>query len=191
MYFPLAQRPSRAWSMTAIVRPTAGDAASLGNAVRTAVRAVDPDVPVALATIESRMADALTPRRFTVQVLGAFAATALALACVGIWGVVAYAVARRTREFGIRIALGATPGSVRSLVQRDYLVPIAIGGGVGLVLSFWLMRLLEGLLFEVPATDPATFLTAVVVLGGAAWLASLAPAVRATRVTPLETMRAE
>jgi len=137
------------------------------------------------------MADPLPPRRCTVQVRVALAAAELALACVAIWGVGAYAVARRTREFGIRIALGATPGSVRSLVQRDYLVPIAIGGGVGLVLSFWLMRLLEGLLFEVPATDPATFLTAVVVLGGAAWLASLAPAVRATRVTPLETMRAE
>lgn len=190
-YFPLAQRPFRARSMTAVLRPASGNASALAPAVRDAVRAVDAEVPVALSTIESEMASALTPRRFTVLVLGLFAAIALALACVGIWGVVSYAVARRTREIGIRMALGADPGSVRRLVQRDYLQAAAIGGIAGIALSIGLARVIRSMLYETTAADPVTFLSVLAVLGAATWLASFIPSLRGTRVSPMETMRAE
>jgi putative ABC transport system permease protein len=190
-YFPLAQRPFRSWSMTAILAPAGGSASNLSNVVRESVRRVDSEVPVALATIENRLSRALTPRRFTVMVLGVFAAVALTLACIGIWGVVSYAVARRTREIGIRMALGADAPSVRRLLQLDYLRPAMLGAIAGLLGALALTRLLQSMLYETAPTDPATFLIVIAVLGAAAWLASFVPSLRATRISPMETMRAE
>ena len=190
-FFSYRQRPFRTWSMTAVVRPAGDNAASLATGLRDAVRRIDPNVPVTVSTIETRMSDALTPRRFTVLVLGIFSAVALILACVGIWGVVAYAATRRTREIGIRMALGADPVSVRRLIQRDYLGPAALGAILGLALSLALTRVLQGMLFEVQPTDPATFLAVIAVLAATTWLASFVPSFRGTRITPMETMRAE
>jgi putative ABC transport system permease protein len=190
-YFPLAQRPFRSWSMTAVVEPAAGPPAALAPGVREAARRVDPQVPVAIATIETRVADALTPRRFTMLVLAVFSAIALALACVGIAGVVAYAVARRTREIGIRIALGADAQAVRRLLQLDTLRPALFGAAAGLLAALGLTRLLQSLLYETQPLDPLTFAAVAAVLGGAAWVASYVPARRGTRVSPMETMRAE
>ncbi len=190
LYFSYRQRPFRTWSMTALVRPrTTIDA--VGPAVRDIVRQVDPDVPVAISTIEARLAGSVTPRRFTVFVLGVFAAVALLLACVGIWSVVAYAVATRTREIGIRMALGATAGSVRAHLQRGYLTPVGIGVVIGLALTLATTRVLRSLLYEVRPTDPLTLALTLALLGGAAWLASYVPSLRSTRMSPVETMRAE
>ncbi|MCI0433325.1 MAG: ABC transporter permease [Gemmatimonadetes bacterium] len=190
-YFPLSQRPFRSWSMTVVLRPAAGRAVDLAAGVRAAVRRVDEQVPVTISTIESRLSGALTPRRFTLIVLGFFALASLVLACIGIWGVVAWAVARRTREIGIRLALGADSPSVRRLIQRAYLTPVAIGCGAGLVLSLAVTRAVRGLLYDVQPTDPLVFVAVVTVLVAAAWLASFLPSRRTMRVSPLETMRAE
>jgi predicted permease len=190
-YFPWRQRPFRTWSMTIAARSSQGNAAALAPAFRDAVLRVDPDVPVTFATIESRLSTSLTPRRFTMIVLGFFAAAALVLACVGIWGVVAYAVARRTREIGIRMALGADAGSVRRLVQRGYLVAAGFGALAGLALSLALTRVLAGLLYGVHPNDPLTVVAVLATLATAAWLASFFPSRRTTRVSPMETMRAE
>lgn len=190
-YFPYAQRPFRSWSMTLVARAGRGTAAGLTPSIRDAVGRIDPDVPVTFATIESRISGSLTPRRFTMSVLAFFAAAALLLACVGIWGVVAYAVARRTREIGIRMALGADARSVRRLVQRGYLRAAAAGALIGLLLSAGLTRVLRSLLYEVQPTDPATLAGVLIAMASATWLASFVPARRSTRVSPLETMRAE
>ncbi len=190
-YFPYTQRPFRTWSMTITARPGRGDAASLGSAIREVVRRVDSDVPVTFRTIESRIADSLVPRRFTMLILALFAASALALACVGIWGVVAYAVARRTREIGIRMALGADAGSVRRLVQRGYLRAATIGAAAGLALALALTRLLQSLLYEVRPTDPVTLAAVIALLAAAAWLASWMPARRTAAISPVETMKIE
>jgi putative ABC transport system permease protein len=155
------------------------------------VRRVDANVPVELSTIEARVSNVLTPRRFTMLVLGVFSAVALALAFVGIWGVVSYAVARRTREIGIRMALGAEAGAVQRRIQLDYLGPALIGGIVGLIGALGVTRVMQSLLFETSSVDPVTFGLASLVLGGAAWVASYIPSLRGTRISPMETMRAE
>ncbi|HUH13971.1 MAG TPA: ABC transporter permease, partial [Longimicrobiales bacterium] len=190
-YFPLRQRPSRSWSMTAVIRPAAGGAGALTRPVRETVRRVDADVPVTFATIEERVSTTLAARRFTMMVLGVFAAAALALAFIGVYGVVSYAVERRTREVGIRLALGAEASSVRALVQRDYLTAGAVGALAGIGLSLALARVLESMLYEVAPTDRLTFGAVLAVLGTAVWLASFIPSLRSTRVDPLVSMRAE
>jgi predicted permease len=189
-YFALAQRPFRSWSMTAIVEPAA-TVDAVAPALREAVRRVDANVPVELSTIEARVSNVLTPRRFTMLVLGVFSAVALALAFVGIWGVVSYAVARRTREIGIRMALGAEAGAVQRRIQLDYLGPALIGGVIGLAGALGVTRVMQSLLFETSSVDPVTFGLASLVLGGAAWVASYIPSLRGTRISPMETMRAE
>lgn len=190
-YFPYSQRPYRTWSMTVTARPARGDAAGLGPAIRDVVRDMDSDVPVTFRTIEARISDSLVPRRFTMLILVLFAASALALAFVGIWGVVAYAVARRTREIGIRMALGADAKSVCRLVQRGYLRAAALGAGAGLLLAFSLTRLLRSLLYEVEPGDPVTIAGVIAMLGIAAWVASWVPARRTAGISPMETMRAD
>jgi len=190
-YFPYNQRPFRTWSMTIIARPDQGSAVSLGPAIRTAVDRVDSDVPVSLATIESRIDRSLAPRRFTMLILVFFAVAALGLACVGIWGVVAYAVARRTREIGIRMALGAEVASVRRLVQSTYLRAAALGAAAGLLLSLSLTRVLRSLLYNTGPDDPVTIISVIIALAVATWVASFIPAWRTARISPLETMRIE
>jgi ABC-type antimicrobial peptide transport system permease subunit len=120
-----------------------------------------------------------------------FAAVALVLACVGIYGVVSYAVARRSREIGIRIALGADPASVRRLVQKDSVVGVVLGAAAGTLLALTLGRVLATLLFGVEPTDPVTFAAVLATLGLAAWLAAYIPARRTTRLDPIDAIRAE
>jgi putative ABC transport system permease protein len=124
-------------------------------------------------------------------VLGTFAALALILAAVGIYGVVSYAVAQRTREIGIRVALGATPRSVRQQVQRRALAAVAVGAVVGLGVALGLSRLLTALLYDVRPTDPATIVLVVAGLAVTAYVASWVPAWRGARVDPLLAIRAE
>ncbi|HSL70177.1 MAG TPA: FtsX-like permease family protein, partial [Longimicrobiales bacterium] len=188
-YFAFTQRPFRTWSMTAVVQPANGDPAAITNAVRAAIARVDRDVPVRIATIEQQVGDALATRRFIMTLTAVFAGIALLLAAIGVFGVVAYAVARRRREIGIRIALGAQTHAVRMQLQRDYLVPVAAGVAIGSASALALTRTMSSLLYEVRPTDPATFAAVVAILSSVAWLASFIPALRSSRADPLEAMR--
>jgi putative ABC transport system permease protein len=189
IYTPLGQEPQP--SVTLMVR-TAGDPAALIGAVRNEVRAVNKDVPVfAVQTMTERIGSQLAGDRVIAVLLSVFAGSALLLAAIGIYGVVGYAVAQRTREIGIRIALGADRRDILKLIVGQGMVLIVIGAGIGLVLALAATQLLKSLLFGVSATDPFTFVPVVVGLVGVALLASYLPARRAMKVDPLIALRYE
>jgi putative ABC transport system permease protein len=191
-YFPYTQRPARLrYSAYVVVEAANRDPTSLVGALRGTLREADPDVPVEISTLTSRLLDSLSQRRFVMFVLGGFSVTALLLAGVGIFGVVSYTVARRTREMGIRVALGAAPASVRSMVMSYALRMVALGLVVGVVASLALSRVLVSLLYQVSPTDPASLAGAALVLAAVATVASWIPARAGTRVDPMITMRAE
>jgi putative ABC transport system permease protein len=189
-YFHYKQRPGRARSATVVIR-TDQEPTALVAPVRSQVRTVDGDVPAAYATMEQRIGGSVADRRFTMALLSAFAILALVLSAVGIYGVVSYSVARRTREIGIRMALGAEPGGVRAIVLREAMGMVVVGLALGLVGSFALARLLQNMLFEVSATDGLTYVVVAMLLGGVAFAATWLPARRTTRIDPMVTMQAE
>lgn len=175
--------------MNVIVR-TAGDPMTLAAPLRAALQAIDATLPVSQPrTLGAVVGASLTQRRFNMTLLAIFAGIALVLALAGIYGTVSYAVAQRVNEIGIRLALGATGPEILRLVLVDALKPVAGGLVVGLIAAFGLARGLQGLVFGVSPTDPLTFLSLPAVLGVVAFLASLVPALRATRVDPLEALR--
>jgi putative ABC transport system permease protein len=189
-YLTYAQRTDRIAGMTLLVR-TAGRPLALGAAVRAAVREIDSDVAIEVATLRHRVGEAFAPRRFALLVLGAFAVVALILAAVGIYGVVSFAVAHRTREIGIRVALGAGAQRVLWTVSRDTMIAVAAGLAGGLIAAAALTRLIASLLFQTPAVDPLTYTAVALLLLATAWLAVLVPARRATRVDPMTALRGE
>jgi ABC-type antimicrobial peptide transport system permease subunit len=138
-----------------------------------------------------RVAGSVADRRFMLAILGLFAAVALLLAAVGIYGVVSYSVERRTREMGIRVALGAEPSGVLGLVVRESMRVVLVGIGVGIAGALALSRLMRGLLYQVSPVDPPTFWVVALLLGGIALLASYLPARRASRVDPVIALRSE
>ena len=177
---------------TSFVVRTTSPVAPLARAIRSEVRAVDPNVPLyELATMDDAVSLSVAQPRFYTLLLGAFAAVALLLATLGVYGVIAYAVSQRTREFGIRIALGATSATVSRVVLRRGIVLAATGILLGIAGALATTGAIRSLLFDVPATDPITFAGVVVVLSAAALLASWLPARRAARVDPVIAMRAE
>jgi putative ABC transport system permease protein len=181
--------PQRALSL--IVR-TDGDAMALASSVRAAVQSVDPALPIARArTLEEVIGASLTQRRFNMTLLIVFAGIALVLAVAGIYGTVAYAVAQRTQEIGIRVALGATTGEVLRLVLADALKPVAAGLVLGMVAALGVSRALDRLVYGISTTDTMTFLTLPLLLGVIAMIASWLPALRATRVDPMIALRAD
>jgi putative ABC transport system permease protein len=141
--------------------------------------------------MDEAIAQSVAQPRFYTFLLGAFAAVALLLATLGVYGVIAYAVSQRTREFGIRIALGATAGDVSRVVVGHGVVLALIGMAIGIAAALVTTRAIRSLLFDTPAMDPITFVGVAVVLSGAAILASWLPARRAARVDPVIAMRAE
>jgi putative ABC transport system permease protein len=177
--------------MTLVLR-TAGDPLALAPALRQVVLEMNPDLPVSdLRTMQSVMDDAVSDTRFTALLLTLFAGLALVLAAVGVYGVVSYGVNRRTREFGIRIALGARSGQVVRLAVADS-VPLVLGGvGAGVLLALVATRLLSTLLYGVGRLDPLTFLSVPLALGAIALLASFVPALRASGTDPLTALRTE
>ena len=192
VYWNYRQRPRRMkWGATLVVESAAGDPALLANSVRRAIQEADPDVAPQVQLMQDHVAESVGERRFTLLVMSAFAAIGLILATVGIFGVVSYAVAQRTREMGIRLALGATGVSVRTLVLRNAMVPVILGLLAGLTAASAMSRIMGGLLYEVTPTDPVTLLTVSGLLLGAALVASWIPAARGTRVDPMITMRGE
>jgi putative ABC transport system permease protein len=189
-YVNVLQRPAQGRTVVATLR-TDGDPTRLIPVVQQRLRDLDDQVPAQFATMASIVSQSVADRRFTIAVLGAFAGVALVLAMMGIFGVVSYTVATRTRELGIRLALGAEPGDVRNMVMRQSMATVGVGLLAGAVTAVVLTRLLRNMLFEINPTDPATFAAVALVLAGAAWLASYLPARRSTRIDPMETIRTE
>jgi putative ABC transport system permease protein len=190
-YFDHRQRPPyRSGAVTYAVRMQ-GDPAGAERALTAAIRSVDPEVPVVVRTMLELVARTVSDKRFTMLVLGTFGALALVLAMVGIYGVVSYAVAQRTREIGVRRALGATPARVGGLVLGTTLAAVAPGLLIGASLALLSSRALGAFLYGVEPFDAGALGLAVGGLGGAAILASLVPAWRAVRVDPLIAMRSE
>ena len=187
LYLPHAQYPV---SFMSLVVRTSGDPAEMTATVRQAVRKLDPDqVPTEIATMSDVMANSIQTQRFSMFVLGAFATLALALAAVGIYGVMSYVVAQRTHEMGIRIALGARAGNILSLVLKNALRMTIAGIFLGAVGAFALTRLMKSLLFGVMPTDVPTFVVVCLSLLVVALVACYLPARRATKVDPLVALR--
>ncbi len=190
MYVSYRQSP---WSdMTLAVRAGGGRVEDLAAAVRQEVWALDKDQPVArVTTMESLFAKAVAPQRFQMMLVGLFAAVALLLSVVGIYGVMAYAVTQRTHEIGIRMALGAQRSDVFKLLMGQGMAQALVGILLGLAGAFALTRLMSSLLFGVSATDPLTFAGVSVLLASVALLACYVPARRATKVDPMVALRYE
>jgi predicted permease len=170
----------------ALVVRTSVDPMSLAMSLRNAVWAVDKDQPVSnIRSMDDIVSAAMARQRFSTLLLGIFATLALVLAAVGIYGVMSYSVAQRTREIGIRLALGAQRGDVLRMTMGQGLKLVSMGVGIGLIAAFILTRVMASLLFGVNATDPTTFVVIPLVLMSVALLASYIPALRATKVDPM------
>jgi putative ABC transport system permease protein len=187
VYLPIAQAQRR---VVFVSIRTDGEPRGLTPAARSALRSVDPELPMNdVRTMEARVADSIAAPRVSLVLLAGFAALAMVLAAIGIYGVLAYSVAQRTREIGIRMALGASASSVRRLIVTQGMTP-AIGGLVlGLVGAYFGTRIMTKLLFGVQPTDPLTFAVVSIFLAAIALLASYIPSRRATRVAPTEALR--
>jgi putative ABC transport system permease protein len=189
VYFPLSQR---GLPFLGVVVRTAGDPMAVLGSVRAAVREVDADIPLAgVNTMDALITQTTGPRRFSLLLLAGFAALAMVLASIGLYGVMSYTVTQRARELGVRLALGAGTGDVLGLVLRQGIQLAMAGVVIGLVAALALTRVMKGMLFNVGATDPVTFVLMPLLLVGVAGLASWLPARRATRVDPIEALRTE
>jgi putative ABC transport system permease protein len=188
-YAPLAQCP---FDPMFIVARTANDPRSLVGAARQQVLSLNKNAPLYhVKTLDQYFADSVAEPRLTSVLLGSFAALAVLLACLGVYGVVNYTVAQRTHEIGVRMALGAERGDVVRWVLRRGLALALVGMTIGLASSFALVRLLSTLLFGVRATDPMTFAVAPLALLGVAAMASYIPARRAASFDPMQALRNE
>ena len=175
-----------------LVVRTAGEPSGLAAALRTAVRSIEPGaVIVSIMTMEQQLNQQTAPRRFQTWLLGIFALLAVILAGVGIYGVMHYSMTQRTREIGVRMALGATAQNVLQMVLRQGFTLALIGVAAGLVGSWWLTGLLKSMLYAVTPTDPLTFIAVDTLLLGVSLAATAVPAWRATRVDPSASLRHE
>jgi putative ABC transport system permease protein len=188
MYLPYVQ--AEFFAPNDLVISTDLEPLSLAASVRRTGLEVDKDQPISdIRTMEDIVSESVARQRFSMLLLGIFAALALVLAAVGIYGVMSYSVAQRTREFGIRMALGARRSDVLRLAVGQGVKLVLIGIAIGLGAAFILTRVMSSLLFGVSATDPLTFITISLVLTGVAALASFIPARRATKIDPMLALR--
>lgn len=193
-FVPVAQAPRKETSLygVTLMLRTAQDPETLLRALRQRLRELDPDQPIMrIATVEARISDSIKPQRFNMTMMSLFAALALTLAAIGLYGVLAYTVVQRSHEIGIRLALGAQPGNILTMVMKQGLSLTLVGLTFGLAGAIALTRLLERLLYGVSTTDAPTFVSIALLLLGVAALACWIPALRATTVDPLVTLRAE
>jgi len=178
-------------SMTFVVR-AARDPLALAPQVRGEVRAIDPELPVYdVKSMDQLLSAMIAQRRFSMALLGTFAGLALLLGLVGVYGVTSYLVAQRTREVGLRLALGAQPGELVRMVVRQGMGVAAAGIGVGLLGALAVTRLMAGLLYGVSPTDAATLAAVTALLALATLLANYVPARRAARVNPIVALRSD
>ncbi|HSE97058.1 MAG TPA: FtsX-like permease family protein, partial [Blastocatellia bacterium] len=190
IYLPLGQAPAR--TMFLAIRTTSSDPKSLIAAVRGQVAGLDKDLAVSrISTMEEMVSGSVAQPRFVFLLLSLFAGLALALAAVGIYGVMSYSVTQRTHEIGIRVALGARSADVLRLVVGQGLVLTVAGIAIGLGASVGLTRVMESLLYGVSATDIWTYVVISVMLSGVAAMASYVPARRAMKVDPMRALRYE
>jgi putative ABC transport system permease protein len=189
-YIAQEQFPER--SITLLVRTSSGNPEILTQAIKREIHALDPEQAVNSATrMDQKVASSLAPRLLTMSLLGIFSGVALLLALVGLYGLLALSVNQRTREFGIRMALGATAGTVRTLVLRRGFMLVGIGASAGVIGAALLARLMGGLLYNTGPFDLPTLAGVIALLSLAALIACLLPARRATRVDPMVALRAE
>ncbi len=189
-FVPYRQRPERAFFGVLAIRSKI-DPGAIAPAARSALRLLDSNVLTTVETMNEIRDRSVGSRRFTMMVLSAFALLGLVLAAIGIYGVLSYSVARRTREIGVRMALGAVRTRVVAMVLRDSLTPVVIGAALGVGGALIGARLISALLYAVSPTDPLTLAGVVIVLLGVAVVASVVPAARAARVDPIVALREE
>ena len=190
-YWPHSRMEGWARDMSLVIR-TAVDPMSLSNAVRSEIRALDPGIPIiANTTIEQLMSESVAEPRFRTMAVLSFAAVACLLALVGIYGVMAFVVAERTHEIGVRMALGAKQSGVLRFVLGQGLRLTLLGIAIGLVGAFAATRAIQAMLFGVGAMDPLTYAVVLVALASVAMLACWIPARRASRVDPLVALRGD
>jgi ABC-type antimicrobial peptide transport system permease subunit len=171
---------------------TAVNPVAVSSAVRSAIRHIDAELPVPrFETMEQVVDESVAQRRFQMNLLIVFAFTALLLASMGIYGVVSYSVALRTNEMGIRMAIGARAPDVLKMILRQAMTPVGMGAFVGLAVSLIVARLFAGLLYGVAPADAVTIISVVLILGTVAGIASLIPALRASRINPVAALRHE
>jgi putative ABC transport system permease protein len=187
MYVPYLQRANN--EMTLVLR-TEANPMTLASDVRSEVQALDKDQPVfKLKSMDAYISDSMSGRRLNMELMSSFAGLALLLAAVGIYGIMSYSVIQRTRELGIRIALGAQPGDIIKFVMRHVLGLVAVGLAIGFIGAFAITRVMVSLIYGVSSVDPSTFILAPLVILIVAVAATLIPARKATRVDPLLALR--
>jgi len=177
--------------MTLVARTSTADPVALTDTIRRRISARNPDVPVKASTMEATLEVATATPRFQTFLLVVFAGVALVLALAGVYGVMAYSVSQRVPELGVRIALGATPENIRSLIFGQGAKLAGAGLAIGIALALAGGRLLEGLLFGVTANDPAILMAVIAVIATATLAACYIPVRRATRVDPMVALRSE
>jgi putative ABC transport system permease protein len=191
----MAQAPLAAWrwisrTMTVVARARSGDAVSLVPTLRATVTAIDPSLPVyGVAPIDRQLAQSMAQARFDLILLACLGAVGLLLALAGIYGVIAYFVALRTHEIGIRMALGATPHDVLRLMTFAGARPVLVGATAGVIAAIWSTKLLRGSLYGISPGDPATFVAVIAIMLGVSLAAIIVPARRATRVDPTTALQ--
>jgi putative ABC transport system permease protein len=189
VYRPFLQLPTR--DMALVVR-THNDPMTVAALLREAVASVDAQVPVSeIRTAEQIISNSVAEPRFTMLLLASFATLALALAAVGVYGVISYSVSRRTREIGVRVAMGAMRADVLHLILRQALTLAGVGAVVGVAAAFAVTRVLRSLLYEVSTTDALTMVSVPLLLVGVALAAAYVPARRAARVDPSSALLGE
>ena len=190
MYLPQTQIPFNIMSL--VIRTSVSNPAALTSALRAELARADAGIPLTTIRIfDEYISRSLAPPRFNALLLSIFAGTALVLTAIGIYGVMAYSVAQRTNEIGIRIALGAARSNIFRLVVGQAMTLVSISLGLGLIGAFAASRLLSSMLFGVGAWDPATFVSIVLLIAAVAFLAAWLPARRASRVDPVVALRTE
>jgi predicted permease len=191
VYVPVVQDDTSAARVVNLIVRSARDSVSLAADVRGVVQRLDASLPVTVQTLDDMVGESVKPQRFSMTVMTAFAGLALLLAALGIYGVLANAVAQQTQEIGVRVALGATTFDVMWMVLRRALTLMGVGLAIGVAGALAVTQTMTSLLFEVRATDSVSFIGAAALLAAVALIASLAPAWRATRVDPMVALRAE
>ena len=189
IFVSLAQNPPSR-SVDLFIRTSSDDPLAMAGALRAAVRRVDKDAPIyGVAPLEQQLGTYLTQRRFQTSLLTGFSLVALLMAAVGIYGLIQYSIATRTREIGLRMALGAQAGDIFRMIIGEGLMLSVTGVALGLVGALWLGRAASGLLFGVTASDPLTFATVSLLLTVVAIAACYFPARRAMKVDPIRALR--